>query len=115
MAEGTVRFFNRERNFGFIASDEGDDVFIHFSALPSESAQPQEGQRVQFEIEQGPKGVRAINATLLDEFCEVPPSSRPRGGGGGRGRDRDRDGGYGGGGGRRDERPPRRFSRRDFR
>ncbi len=118
MAEGTVRFFNRERNFGFIASDDGNDVFVHITAFGDESAQPQEGQRVQFETEQSDKGPRATKATLLDEFREVPPSSRGGGGGGGGRRGGGGGGGYrgggGGGGGRREERP-RRFSPRDFR
>ena len=120
MAEGTVRFFNGERNFGFIASDDGNDVFVHITAFGDEAARPQAGQRVQFETEQSDKGPRATKATLLDEFREVPPSSRGGGGGGRRSGGGGGGGGGGGyrggsgGGGRREERP-RRFSPRDFR
>lgn len=107
MAEGTIRFFSIEKNFGFIAADDGADVFIHGSAFGTGPARPKDGQRVTFDIEESPKGKRAANAVLLDEIREVPPSNRPPRsfGGGGSGRS----------GGGRDSRPPRRFSRRDFR
>lgn len=62
---GTVKWFNAEKGYGFIArDDEGGDVFVHQSAIQTEGYRTlQEGQRVQFVLEQDPKGLRAANVT----------------------------------------------------
>jgi CspA family cold shock protein len=61
MAQGTVKWFNAEKGYGFIAQDGGgDDVFVHFSAIQSDGYRSlEEAQRVEFEITQGPKGPQA--------------------------------------------------------
>lgn len=63
MATGTVKWFNESKGFGFIApSDGGDDVFVHFSAIQGNGFKTlAEGQSVEFEVEQGPKGLQAAN------------------------------------------------------
>lgn len=63
MATGTVKWFNAEKGFGFITPDDGGvDIFAHYSALQTQGYKSlDEGQRVEFEIEQGPKGPQAEN------------------------------------------------------
>lgn len=66
MAEGTVKWFNEAKGFGFIEQSEGPDVFVHFSAIQSEGFKTlSEGQRVSFDIEEGPKGPQASNVVGL--------------------------------------------------
>ena len=70
MSQGTVKWFNAEKGYGFIANDEGgDDVFVHFSAIVAEGYRRlKEGQKVSFEIETDPKNpekLRAINVVAL--------------------------------------------------
>jgi CspA family cold shock protein len=63
---GTVKWFNDAKGYGFINRDSGDDVFVHFSAIQSEGFRTlHENQRVEFSVEQGPKGPRAVNVTVL--------------------------------------------------
>ena len=62
MNNGTVKWFNAEKGFGFIEREEGDDVFVHFSAIQGEGFKTlEEGQEVTFEIEQGERGLQASN------------------------------------------------------
>lgn len=62
MINGVVKWFNSEKGFGFIESEAGEDVFVHFSAIQSEGFKSlQEGQKVQFEIENSEKGPQAAN------------------------------------------------------
>lgn len=60
MAQGSVKWFNSEKGYGFIAVDEGADVFVHYSAIEMDGYRSlEEGQRVEFEISQGQKGPQA--------------------------------------------------------
>ena len=60
VAQGTVKWFNGEKGYGFIAVDGGQDVFVHYSAIQSDGYRSlDEGQRVEFEVAQGPKGPQA--------------------------------------------------------
>jgi CspA family cold shock protein len=62
---GTVKWFNGSKGFGFIEREDGDDVFVHFTAIVADGYRTlEEGQRVEFEIEQGPKGLQAANVTI---------------------------------------------------
>lgn len=62
MEQGTVKWFNAEKGFGFIEREGGDDVFVHFSAIQSEGFKSlDEGQKVTFEVEQGQRGPQATN------------------------------------------------------
>jgi len=68
MAQGTVKWFNAEKGFGFIAVDGGGaDVFVHYSAIADTGGyrRLEENQRVQFEITQGPKGPQAANVRVV--------------------------------------------------
>ena len=66
MATGTVKWFNAEKGFGFISQPEGADVFVHFSAIQSSGYRSLEaGQSVEFEVQNGPKGLQAANVRPL--------------------------------------------------
>jgi cold shock protein len=66
MSEGKVKWFNESKGFGFIGTDEGKDVFVHFSAIQGAGFKTlSEGQRVSFDIEQGQKGPAAVNVRAL--------------------------------------------------
>jgi cold shock protein len=66
MAEGKVKWFNEKKGFGFIESDEGGDIFVHYSAIQSPGFRTLvENQRVSFDVEQGQKGPAATNVKIL--------------------------------------------------
>jgi cold shock protein len=64
--QGTVKWFNASKGFGFIQRQSGEDVFVHFSAIQAEGYKSlNEGQAVEFEVTTGPKGLQASNVTSL--------------------------------------------------
>ncbi len=64
---GTVKWFNDSKGYGFIKRDEGDDVFVHFNAISGEGYRTlKEGQRVEFTVTQGEKGLQATDVTHLE-------------------------------------------------
>ncbi len=66
MAEGTVKWFSPEKGFGFITADGGQDVFVHFSAIEMNGYKVlEEGQRVSFDVGQGPKGAQAESVKVI--------------------------------------------------
>jgi CspA family cold shock protein len=66
MAQGTVKFFNAEKGFGFISREQGDDVFVHFSSIQSDGYKNlEEGQRVEFDVVPGKKGEEAQNVRAI--------------------------------------------------
>lgn len=63
---GTVKWFNASKGYGFIERQNGPDVFVHFSAIMMDGYRTlQEGQRVEFTIEKGPKGLQAANVQII--------------------------------------------------
>ena len=64
---GTVKWFNGSKGFGFIGREGGEDVFVHFSAIQGDGFRNlEEGQKVEFTVEKGPKGLQAANVTVLN-------------------------------------------------
>ena len=66
MAKGTVKWFNNQKGYGFITPENGNDVFVHHKSIKGEGYKSlDEGQKVEFEITQGPKGEQATNVVKL--------------------------------------------------
>ena len=66
LAEGTVKWFSNEKGYGFIEREGGEDVFVHHSKINMEGYRSlTEGQRVQFDVEQGDKGLQAVNVQAV--------------------------------------------------
>jgi len=66
MAQGTVKWFNAAKGYGFISREDGEDVFVHYSAIIGDGFRSlEEGQRVEFEVTEGRKGPQAANVTKL--------------------------------------------------
>ena len=66
MAMGKVKWFNNTKGFGFITSEEGADAFVHYSDIDGDGFKTlEEGQEVEFEMTQGPKGAKALNVHLM--------------------------------------------------
>lgn len=65
-AEGTIKWFNEKKGYGFIQQDNGQDIFVHYSAIVADGFKTlAEGERVKFEIEEGAKGLKAINVMKM--------------------------------------------------
>jgi len=66
VAQGTVKFFNADKGYGFISREQGDDIFVHYSAIQSDGFKSlEEGQRVEFEVGRGRKGDEAQNVRVI--------------------------------------------------
>jgi CspA family cold shock protein len=66
VAQGTVKFFNAEKGFGFISREGGEDVFVHFSAIQADGYKTlEDGQRVEFDVQPGRKGEEAANVRVI--------------------------------------------------
>lgn len=64
--QGTVKWFNGSKGYGFIEREDGDDVFVHYSAIQGDGFRNlEEGQRVEFTVEQGGKGLQAADVTMV--------------------------------------------------
>ena len=66
MAQGTVKWFNEAKGFGFITQEHGEDVFVHFSAIQGEGFKTlAEGEKLEFDVTKGPKGLQASNVKRI--------------------------------------------------
>ncbi len=67
MTKGTVKWFNDKKGFGFLSRENGDDVFVHHTSIQGDDGFKtlREGQEVEFEVQDGPKGPQAVNVTVV--------------------------------------------------
>jgi len=73
---GKVKWFDTEKGFGFIASDEGDEVFLHASALPEGTAAPRPGAKVEYSVADGRRGPSAMSVTVIEPAPSVAHAQR---------------------------------------
>ena len=76
MPAGKVKFYDAEKGFGFLATDDGQEVFVHASALPSGVTSLKPGARVEFGVADGKKGLQALSVSVIDSRPSVVKSSR---------------------------------------
>ena len=76
MPTGKVKWYDAERGFGFIASDDGDEVFLHASALPVGIASPKPGTKVEFGVADGRRGPQALSVTVLEPIASLVKAQR---------------------------------------
>lgn len=80
MPTGKVKFFDADKGFGFITSDEGDQVFLHVSALPEGQTPPRPGTRVEFSVVDGRRGPQALQVEFLDDIPSIAKQNRRKAG-----------------------------------
>ena len=79
---GTIKWFNNSKGYGFIGRDDGPDVFVHYSAIVGDGYRTlQEGDLVEFEIVQGPKGLQAANVRKVEQLSGTQRFDAPKSGG----------------------------------
>ncbi|HRW35918.1 MAG: cold-shock protein [Thermotogota bacterium] len=67
MVKGTVKWFNTQKGYGFITKEDGEDVFVHYSAIKTEGFKNlEEGQKVEFEVQEGSKGPQAAEVSVVE-------------------------------------------------
>lgn len=76
MPTGKVKFYDAEKGFGFLATDDGQEVFVHVSALPAGATSLKPGTRVEFGVADGKRGLQALSLTIIDSRPSVVKSSR---------------------------------------
>ena len=76
MPTGKVRWYDVDKGFGFLATDEGEDVFVHASALPDGTTSLKQGARVEFGIVDGKRGKQALSVTVLDQPASIVKAGR---------------------------------------
>jgi len=77
--EGTVKWFSNEKGFGFIEREGGDDVFVHFSQIAQDGYKSlEQGQRVSFEVTEGPKGLQAAEVKIVEQGAHSSHLGAPR-------------------------------------
>ena len=76
MPTGKVKWYDADKGFGFIASDEGDEVFLHASAMPEGSPAPTPGTKVEYSVADGRRGPSALSVTILEPVVTLTQSQR---------------------------------------